>query len=232
MSAQSPPAVELRDISRAHGEGAAVNAVSAVFDGGMHLLRGEAAGGKELLLRLLGLLERADWGDVLLLGQPTSGLDDAARATLRNRRCGFVFAAPFLLAGFSVAENVAMPLFKISQVSPAEARQRTEAVLDFCGLTGEAQTTVDALPLAAQFRASLARALVNEPALVLVENLDADLAGDCMRQFTALLRQAASRHHLTVIATVSPAFSPEPVDRVLDIAAGRIVRDSAFPTSR
>lgn len=221
-------AAELRNISCLHGEGAAVNALSAVFDGGMHLLRGEAGGGKETLLRLLGLLVRPDSGELLLLGQPTGTLDDDARADLRNRRCGYVFAAPFLLAGFSVAENVAMPLFKISQVGPDEARVRTEEVLEFCGLTGEAQAVVDTLPLIAQFRVALARALVNEPALVLVENLDADLTGDDLRQFTALLRQAAAHRHLTVIATVSPAFSHEPADRVLEIAAGAIARDSSL----
>ena len=182
--------------------------MSAIFDGGLHLLRG---GGGGHLLRLLGLLERPASGEVLLLGQPTSALDDAARADLRNRRCGFVFAAPFLLAGFSVAETVAMPLFKISQVGPDEARRRTEAVLEFCGLTAEAQSVAAALPPAAQHRVSLARALVNEPALVLVEHPDADIA--------TLLRQATMRHHLTAIATVQPTFSPEPSDRVLDLAA-------------
>ncbi len=227
VSAAFSPAIELRDVSRIGEDGAAVHRVSALFErGDFHLLRGDVRAGKSLLLRLLGLMERPDRGDVLVADVPTRGLDDAARAVLRSRQCGFVFAAPFLLAGFTLLENVAMPLFKVSQVGPAEARRRSDAALDFVGLSAAAESSAAGLPLDAQFRVALARALVNEPAMVLVENLDAELAGGELREFTALLRRAAERYRTAIVATASEAMLAEAGDRVFDFVEGALRADS------
>ena len=222
VNPSSPPALELRHVSH----GLALRDVSAVFAPGcVHLLRGDADSGKDALLRVLGLLERPDRGEVLLRGQPTSTLDDTARAALRSHECGFVFAASFLLAGFSIIENVAMPLFKISQVGPEAARRRTVAVLDFVGLAGAMEAPAAELPPTAQRRVSLARALVNEPAAVFVEELDAGLPDADLHDFTTLLRGACDRYDVTVIATASPTCPVHPQDRVLELAEGVIRSD-------
>ena len=210
MSAAS--AVALHEVSHAAEDGAALCEMSADFaPGAFHLVRGGSCAVRSLLLRLLGLMMRPDRGEVLLRGQPTRDLGEDARGELRSRQCGFVFATPFLLAEFTVLENVAMPLFKVSQVGPAEARRRSEAALDFTGLAAAASSPAAGLPLDAQFRVALARALVNEPAVLLVENPDADLA--------ALLRSAAERYGACVIATASHALPVEAADRVLDLDA-------------
>jgi lipoprotein-releasing system ATP-binding protein len=192
----------------------------------LHVLRGEANSGNEVLLRLLGLLEPPEDGEVLLWGRPTRALDEVARAALRNRECGFVFAAPFLLADFSIIENVAMPLFKISQVGPEEARKRTVAALEFVGLGGAVEAPATELSLADQRRVALARALVNKPALVFVEQLDAGFDSEAVQAFSALLRRAGDSLGVTVIATASPAFPSASQDRVLEIADGAIRSDS------
>jgi ABC-type lipoprotein export system ATPase subunit len=201
-----------------------VRGISAAFPAGcFHVLRGEAHSGKDALLRLLGLLEPPERGEVWLRGVPTRALDDPARTALRNRECGYVFAAPFLLAGFSVIENVAMPLFKISQVGPEAARRRTIAVLDFVGLAGAMEAPAAELPPAAQRSVALARALVNEPAVLLIEELE---TGADAAEFAALLRRACEHYGVAVIATASPAFSAHDDDRVIDLAGGRVRRDS------
>src|SRR2546426_697944 len=89
----------------------------AVEAGTWCVLHGVEGCGKNLLLRLLGLLETPDSGEVFVRGAPTRALDEAARLELRNRVFGYVFAEPFLLDTFLVAENVAMPLFKIGGTS-------------------------------------------------------------------------------------------------------------------
>ena len=194
--------------------------------GRLHLLRGPEGCGKTALFRFAGLLEEPPAGEVRLHGEAARGLTEEARTELRTQRFGFVFAAPFLLGSFSVIENVAMPLFKISQVDPDEARRRTEALLAFVGLAGVAETVVDDLPPFPQYQVAVARGLINEPAVLMVENLDGTLQGAELEDFLVLLRKAAPAYGVAIIATASADMQPQPGDRVLDIIDGTIARDS------
>lgn len=223
--------LELREVRGGASAGDAVNGVTVDLSPGcFHLLRGCDGGGKAALLRLLGLLERPEAGEIIVRGLPTSALSDEARAELRTQRFGFVFAAPFLLSSFSVIENVAMPLFKISQVTPDEARRRTEEMLDFVGLAEAAEWPVDELPPLAQYRVAVARGMINEPSFLLVENLDGTLVGDELAAFSELLHRVTETYGTTVVATASPAVSLRGRLRVLEIADGALAGDAdLFP---
>lgn len=175
----------------------------SIRPGALTLLRGGAGSGKNLALRLLGLLETPDAGEVYLRGTPTRALPDAARVEMRNRHFGFVFSEPFLLEGLSIAENIAMPLFKISGTGVEEARARTERLLGFAGLNGGG-AAAGLAPLEQQ-KVSLARALAHSPEIVLVENVDARLAGGELAEFIALLRAARGAFGVTVIASATAA---------------------------
>jgi lipoprotein-releasing system ATP-binding protein len=219
----SPFALELRDVSH----GAVLRGVSAGFAAeNLHLLRAESAAETDSLLRVSGLLERPETGDVLLRGHATCALDDSARAELRSQQCGYVFAAPFLLAGFTIIENVAMPLFKIAQVGPEEARARTVAALEFVGLGDMIEAPATELPPAEQRRVSLARALVHEPAVILIEQLDAVIDALPAEEFASLVRRACGRYCVAAIATVSPSFRAADGDRVITFSEGAIRSDS------
>jgi len=223
--------LEIRDVRGGSPEGDAVHGLTmSLTPGCFHLLRGAEGGGKAALLRLLGLLERPEAGEIIVQGLPTSALSDEARAELRTQRFGFVFAAPFLLSSFTVIENVAMPLFKISQVTPDEARRRTEAMLNFVGLAESAEWPVDELPLLAQYQVAVARGLINEASFLLVENLDGALAGDELAAFSELLHRVTESYGTTVVATASPAVALRGRLRVLDVADGLITSDAdLFP---
>ena len=230
MSASSTTALEVRGLLCERGSLVLQARHLALAAGVFHLLQGEAGEGRDCLLRVLGLLEEPDDGEVLIEGESVRGLSEDARLRRRERRLGFIFAAPFLLPALSVIENVAMPLFKISDVEAAEARRRSEELLEFAGIPDLAQTPCADLPPLAQHRVSLARALVNEPAALLVENLDGALAGENLHAFSALLRQAAPRFGIAVIAAASAAFAPEPADRVIEVRQGAVVcRDELLP---
>ena len=220
MSADPPPVIGMRAVSCASGFGLPVSADFA--PGRFHLLAGESGG----LLRVLGLLDLPESGEVLVEGRATAALAEEARAELRAQRFGFVFAAPFLLTSFSVIENVAMPLFKISHVEPEEARRRTGRLLAFAEMSEAAEARIEDLTLRAQYHVALARGLANEPAILFVEDLDGALAGAELAGFAALLRRVPAELGATVIATASPAFAVEKSDRVMEIARGVIVRDS------
>lgn len=223
MISSSPFALELRDV--AHGE--VLRGVSAGFAGEvLHVLRGEPHAEVDAVLRILGLLEVPERGEVLMRGRATRALDDTARAELRSLECGYVFAAPFLLADFTIIENVAMPLFKIAQVGPEEARSRTVSALEFVGLGDMIEAPAAELPPAEQRRVALARALVHEPSVMLIEQLDASFDTLPTEDFAALVRSACGRYGVAAIATVSPGFRAAERDRVIDFADGAIRNDS------
>ena len=225
LSTSSP--LELRGVSGTCADGAGVSGISAAFSAGrLHILRGAIGSGKSAIFRFTGLLEQPTEGEVLMDGSATCGLDEEARTELRTQRLGFAFAAPFLLSSFSVVENVAMPLFKISQVDPEEARRRTEAMLEFVGLPCAVETRIEDLTVLAQYRVALARGLVNEPVALLVEELDSVLAGVELEEFVQLLRKAAVTFGTAIFATASPDLKTQAGDRVLDIDHGVIARDS------
>lgn len=220
MNSPAPSALEVRDL-HCQRDAVSLGVRHARFaSGSFTLLCGAVDSGHDLLLRLLGLLELPEVGEVFVEGEATRELADDARLRLREQRLGFVFTAPFLLPAFTVIENIAMPLFKVSDVEPPEARRRSEALLGFAGLSEIAEAPcTDLLPLD-QHRVSLARALVNEPAAVLVEGLDSALPPEDLRVFSALLRKAAAHFQIAIVATASRDFEPEPGDGVLDIVAG------------
>jgi ABC-type lipoprotein export system ATPase subunit len=226
VKAPDSPALELCAVSGTSQDGLALCNLSAIFTPGrFHVLRGSAGCGKELLLRWLGLLQTPESGEVVVQGSATRTLDEEARAELRTQRFGFVFAAPFLLASFSVIENVAMPLFKVSQVTPEEARRRTEILLAFAGLAEAAEFPAEELPPRAQYQVAVARGLINEPSFLIVENLDGTLVGEELQAFIELLHRAVERFGTTIIATASPALPLLWPQRVIDIADGAIVND-------
>jgi lipoprotein-releasing system ATP-binding protein len=219
--------LELRAVSGACTDGTAVNGITTAFSAGrLHILRGDGDSGKTALFRFAGLLEAPAEGEVLIFGDATRGLDEDARTEVRTQRIGYAFASPFLLRSFTVIENVAMPLFKVSQVDPEEARRRTEAALEFAGLAHAIEARVEDLSTLAQYGVAIARGLVNAPVALLVEDIDGALVGPEMEDFVDLLRRAATTFGPAIVATASSAFKTLPGDRVLDIAHGVVIRDS------
>ena len=226
MRDSSQPVLELRNVTCA-AEGRTLRGLSLrVHAGALYFITGECAGLRAALLRVLGLLDSAESGDVFLEKRNVATLAEPDRDELRNHRCGFLFSAPFLLPGFSVVENVAMPLFKISHFTPEQARERTDLLLEFTGLTAEAQQSIDELTHFQQHAVSLARALANDPAVLTVESLEAAFTSEDSARFTTLLRQCCARFGVAVIASVSTGFSFEPGDHILAIDAAGAVRES------
>lgn len=190
------------------------------------LLCGPAGCGKNLLLRVLGLLSTPDAGEVLLHGQPTTGLTAAERAALRNREFGYLFAESFLLHGFSVIENIVMPLFKVFAMNPDEARVRAEKWLDFVGMSEEVETPAHELPAPLAARVALARALAHEPGILLVEKLDEHAGTDTALQLLSRLQALRDETGTTILFTAATRSLAAFTDRVIEMDAGHVHYDS------
>ena len=226
MPASIPPLLRAEAISH-HRPPASLHGVSlAIEPGGFTLLSGPADSGAGLMLRILGLLERPDAGEVWFESQAIGPLDEVNRFTIRNHLFGFLFAEPFLLDSFTVAENVAMPLFKISDFDIEQARVRTGEVLEFAGLSCASELGVFDLSPLDQHKVSLARALAISPRVLIVEDAGLQLPERDLRAFLGLVRTVPSVLGISVIAT-SPAPLPMLApDREIRLEGGCVVADS------
>lgn len=210
-----------------------VGPVSVACEGNaLTLLWGGEGCGKNILLRMLGLLEVPASGEIYFNDTPTRELSGEARTGLRNLHFGYLFAEPFLLPSFSVVENIAMPLLKISVVSSDEARTRTQAVLDFIGLPNAMERQINELTMFDQHKVALARALVNRPAVLIVENIDSALDGDDLPRFVELLQRANRELGTTPVITALNLTSVPEADCVIRMANGAIAEVSNAPVKK
>lgn len=191
----------------------------------LHLLFGGPGSGRNLLLRLLGLIERPDSGEIVVTGTSTRNWTEAQCTEMRSRHFGFVFEAPLLLPSFNVAENIAMPFFKLTQATPEQAREETHRVLAHVGMADYADAAVEALPLWAQQRVAIARALMMHPQAVFVENLDTLARDGDLIALLDLLSATRRTLGCCVIATAASRDLIHFCNRAVEMAEGRVVRD-------
>lgn len=177
---------------------------------------GADGSGKGLLLNLIGLLEKADSGSLTLLGHNTADFSEEDTATFRNEACGFLFGHPYLLPSFTVAENVAMPLFRICGGEAAEARERTREVLEFAGIGDFETARTGKLDPVLRWRAAFARALVHDPrVLIAISPPDPDLL--------PLAKLAAAKFHVTVLWAGDLRDVTPYADRIIEMENGRAI---------
>jgi putative ABC transport system ATP-binding protein len=177
---------------------------------------------KHCCLRLFGLLDEPASGEILLEGRRVTGLDFEELGEIRNRKLGFLFAAPFLLPSFTVLENVAMPLFKVAQVDAREAKSITETILDLVGISELVEITASSLSPLQQHLTALARAIVHDPRLLIIEELGLGLDAEAALRVFDVARRIPERLGTTVIATLSAGIDFAAGDVVLEIGAAGI----------
>lgn len=192
-------------------EGGAVEMIrdfSYQFRSGLfYQLCGPELGGKRLLLRILGLLLPHKAGEIIVDGSSVADLDIDDLGEIRNRKYGFLFTSPFLLSAFTVLENVAMPLFKIAEVEPPEAKVITEEVLEIVGASRIASTAVGQLNRLDEMLAALARALVHHPRVLIAEFVGTNMEAEEAETLLSIIRVSGQRLGLAVIATLAPHIS-------------------------
>jgi len=174
---------------------------------------------KHCWLRLFGLLDEPACGEILLEGRRVTGLDSEELGEIRNRKLGFLFAAPFLLPSFTVLENVAMPLFKVAQVDAREAKTITETILDLVGISELVEVPASRLPPLHQHLTALARAIVHHPRLLIIEELGVGLEPEAALRVMDVAHRVPDQLGTTVIATLSAGIDFASGDVVLEIGA-------------
>lgn len=167
-----------------------------IFDGDYVSISGPSGCGKSTLLTILGLLDSPSSGEYIIAGHDASNLSVNERATLRNQHIGFVFQSFNLIDELSVYDNIALPLrYRQSLLSDADVDARVMSCLEKVQMAHRARHKPNQLSGGQQQRIAIARALVNEPAVLLVDeptgNLDSK-NGDAVMQMLADLNASGT----------------------------------------
>ena len=221
--------IEVRDIRKSYRTGdfvqRALDGVSIAFrDNEFVAVLGPSGSGKTTFLNVLGGLDHADSGDILVNGVSTRRYRDADWDTYRNHHIGFVFQSYNLIPHQSVLSNVELAL-TLSGVDATERRERAAAALARVGLAEHADKRPAQLSGGQMQRVAIARALVNDPDIVLADEPTGALDGKTGVQIMDLLREVAN-DRLVIMVTHNPELAAEYATRTVRLADGRITDDS------
>ncbi|MGB3091826.1 MAG: ABC transporter ATP-binding protein [Candidatus Zixiibacteriota bacterium] len=186
-------------------------------------IMGPSGSGKSTLMHILGCLDRPTKGRYLLQGEDISSLDRNSLAAIRNKKIGFVFQVFNLLSRTTALENVELPLL-YNGTSTKDRIQRAKKALAMVGLEGREHSRPNQLSGGQQQRVAVARALINDPAIIMADeptgNLDTRTSIEIMGIF-----QSLNRSGITVILITHEKDIAAYAKRNIDFRDGKIVRD-------
>ena len=220
--------IELRDIEKAYGNGAASTSVLKgisfrVEEGEYVAVMGTSGTGKSTLMNILGCLDRPTGGHYRLDDTDVVTLDDEELSRLRNRKVGFVFQQFNLLERATALRNVTLPLI-YADPYPADAQERGERSLTTVGLADRMQYKPGELSGGQQQRVAIARALINDPEMILADeptgNLDRRSGLEVLAVFQRLHRQGR-----TILLVTHDQAVAEHADRIVVLKDGRVAED-------
>ncbi|MBV6500665.1 MAG: Lipoprotein-releasing system ATP-binding protein LolD [Prosthecobacter sp.] len=225
----STPAVEVQNLRKAYGSGR--TEVIAVRDASLTLARGEVVGllgpsgsGKSTLLTAMALINPPTCGRVIIDGTPVlegpKALVDLR--AFRRRHLGFVFQKANLIPFLTALENVQIAL-EVNDASPRDARRRAMELLDYLDVGPRAHNLPVALSGGEQQRVAVARALANEPGLILADEPTAALDSQRGRQVMELFAKVAHERNAGVLVVTHDHRTLDVFDRILEMEDGRLV---------
>ena len=219
--------VEARDVHKVYDTGKvkvhALNGVSlAVGHGEMVAIMGPSGCGKTTLLNCLSGLDAIDEGDVLIEGTSLKSMSDRERTDYRALHMGFIFQFYNLMPVLNAVENVELPLL-VARRSQKEARERALAALELVGLTGRAHHLPDELSGGQRQRVTIARALVNDPAVVWADEPTGDLDSESAAEIVDLMRRLNLERGLTFLIVTHDISVGEKADRIVQMLDGEVV---------
>jgi len=220
--------IEARGITKAYGGLQVLRGVDLdIAKGEVVSIVGASGAGKSTLLHIIGTLDRADSGSLVMDGIDVLTLRDRQLSMFRNRKIGFVFQFHHLLPEFSAIENVCMPAF-IAGTDEREARDRASELLAMLGLSGRESHRPSQLSGGEQQRVAVARALVNRPAVVLADEPSGNLDSASSHELHKLFFDLRDRFGQTFVIVTHNTSLADMADRKLTMVDGA-VRDDTRP---
>ena len=185
---------------------------------------GPSGSGKSTLLNMIGLLDTPTSGKILLKGIDVTEISPNDRARLRNEELGFVFQYHHLIPEFTALENVMMPML-IAGENKTKAKDQAKALLDNVGLGDRLDNRPNQLSGGQNQRVAVARVLVNQPSVVIGDELTGNLDTKSSNRIYELLRDLNRKMNQTFILVTHDMVMAEKTDRILRIVDGKIVSE-------
>jgi len=215
--------IEIQRVTKSFGELQVLKGIDLVINKGEVVsIVGPSGAGKTTLLQIMGTLDKADGGQVLINGVEVERLKEKELSAFRNRQIGFVFQFHQLLPEFTALENVMIPAL-IGGVSSGEAMKRAKETLDMMGLAERASHKPAELSGGEKQRVAVARALINRPAVIFADEPSGSLDSRNKEELHRLFFDLRERLGQTFVIVTHDEGLAQLTDRTIHMVDGRIV---------
>ena len=186
-------------------------------------LRGPSGSGKTTLLSILGCMARPTSGRIMLQEREITSLPERFLTEIRRETFGFMFQQFNLIKGITALENVMIPAYPKGE-KHASLKKRAMDLLDVLNLAGKADSKVEWLSGGEAQRTAIARALINDPAIIIADEPTAHLDTALSREFMEIMRRLKEEGKTIIIASHEPiAYDSDVIDRIVEMRDGMIV---------
>lgn len=214
--------IEIRDVEKSYGALRVLRGIKLTIENSKVVtIVGPSGAGKSTLLHIIGTLDRPDKGEVVIDGTHLGKLGDDQLSEFRNRHIGFVYQFHHLLPEFTAAENVALPAM-IAGKGRKEALLRAHELLDFLKLKERAEHKPSQLSGGEQQRVAVARALMNNPELILADEPSGNLDTDNAKKLHQLFFDLRDQFHQTFIIVTHNEELASLSDRKIILKDGQV----------
>lgn len=229
------PVIQMEEVTKTYVIGdqeiQALRGVNLVIqEGDFAAIMGPSGSGKSTMMNLIGCLDKPTSGELYLDGHPVSQADDDELAIIRNQKIGFVFQQFHLLPRTSAVENVELPLL-YAGVPAKERRERAVQALESVGLGNRLYNKPNELSGGQQQRVSIARALVNNPVLLLADEPTGALDTKTSIEIMSIFQQLHEQGKTIVLVTHEPDIA-EHAKRIIRFRDGQIIANEAVARQR
>lgn len=221
--------IELKKVNKEYGTDVKTKVLHdvdlTVEEGSFCSIIGQSGSGKSTLLNIVGTLDRPTEGEVYICGKRTDQMKKRELAALRNETIGFIFQSHYLLPEFTALENVLIPFrIQYGRVSK-EKLDYAHELLEMVGLEKVKNNLATKMSGGQQQRTAIARALMNEPKLVLADEPTGNLDSDTGEGIYNLVRDINKKSNTTFVIITHDQRIAEKADRIIEIKDGRVAMD-------
>ena len=219
--------IEIKGVTKSFGSLQVLKGLDLCIEKGEIVsIVGPSGAGKTTLLQILGTLDKPDSGSVVVDGIETSTLSTNKLSEFRNRHLGFVFQFHQLLPEFTAIENIMIPAY-IAGMKPKEARSRAEELLAFMGLSDRATHKPNELSGGEKQRVAVARALMNNPTVILADEPSGSLDSKNKEELHKLFFKLRDKFGQTFVIVTHDETLATLTDRTIHLKDGRIVGEDS-----